>query len=69
MDPVTAARLWHSNEWWAYQLACSVDVVHRSSWPPEGYLTGCHHHLDLLETRCRRCAQERVLVDLTHRSA
>ena len=62
--PVSASRLWHSEEWLAVELASSVDVAPR--WPHrEGYLHGCHHHLDGLVTRCRSCQDRaRSIVDL-----
>ena len=52
LGPVEAAELWHSPEWWAFELACSVEVV-RTSGVAGDYRLGCHHHMDGLETRCR----------------
>ena len=64
MGPVAAARLWHSEGWLAFELAGSVDVVHRHP-PREGYRSGCHHHLDGLVTLCRGCEQKaRTSIDL-----
>jgi hypothetical protein len=53
MGPVEAAHLWHSADWWGFELACSVEVV-RLSGGSGDYRTGCHQHMEALETRCRR---------------
>ena len=68
MGPVDAARLWHSEQWLAYELSCSVDVVHRVPTPAR-YRSGCHNHQDGLITLCRRC-QDRThsYIDLRHAS-
>jgi 5-methylcytosine-specific restriction endonuclease McrA len=55
MSPVEAARLWRTEAWWALELACSVEVNHREPRLGGGYASGCHHHLDGLETLCHRC--------------
>ncbi len=55
LGPVEAAGLWRSSAWWALELACSVEVNHRSARVGRGYGSGCHHHLDGLETLCHRC--------------
>ena len=55
MGPVDAARLWESDQWWELVLACSVEVNHREPRHGRGYHSGCHHHLNGLETLCHRC--------------
>lgn len=59
MGPVDAARLWVQVDWMAFELACSVEAEHRQ-WTPQGYRSGCHHHLDGLVTRCRSCVDRAV---------
>jgi hypothetical protein len=67
LGPVEAARLWHSPEWWAFELGCSVEVV-RTSMPTGDYRSGCHHHMDGLETRCRRHQPPEVQLAPTRRA-
>ncbi len=54
MGPVRAAQLWRSPAWLALELACSVEVNHIEPRLGAGYGSGCHHHLDRLETLCHR---------------
>jgi len=68
LGPVEAAELWHSPEWWAFELACSVEVV-RSSGVAGDYRLGCHHHMDGLETRCREHQSAEVIVLSTSRAS
>jgi hypothetical protein len=63
LGPVEAARLWHSSDWWAFELACSVEVV-RVSGGSGDYRLGCHQHMDSLETRCRQ-HQDAEVISLT----
>ena len=63
LGPVDAARLWHSSDWWAFELACSVEVV-RMSGAAGDYRLGCHQHMDALETRCRQ-HQDAEVISLT----
>jgi hypothetical protein len=58
MSPMDAARLWRSEAWLAFELSCSVDVVHHLP-TPQRYRSGCHNHLDGLITLCRRCQDRR----------
>jgi hypothetical protein len=55
LGPVEAARLWATDEWRALALACEVEVNHVVPRVGAGYWSGCHHHLDGLETLCHRC--------------
>lgn len=52
MSAVEAAALWQSPEWAEVVLACSVEVNHVVPRRGGGYGSGCHHHLDGLETLC-----------------
>jgi hypothetical protein len=54
MGPVEAAELWHSDQWFELVLASSVEVNHIVPRRGNGYGSGCHHHLDGLETLCHR---------------
>lgn len=55
VGPVDAVRLWRTDEWAALRLRCSVEVNHRIPRRGGGYHSGCHHHLEELETLCHRC--------------
>lgn len=55
LGPVGAARLWATDEWRAVELACLVEVNHVEPRVGAGYGSGCHHHLDGLETLCHGC--------------
>lgn len=66
MGAVEAAGLWHSPTWAALVLACSVEVNHIDPRRGGGYGSGCHHHLDGLETLCHR---HHVTVTVAQRQA
>ena len=55
MGPVEAALLWRSETWSALKRSCSLEVNHRSPRVGRGYQSGCHHHLDGLDSLCHRC--------------
>jgi hypothetical protein len=55
LSAVQATALWATDEWRALTLACEVEVNHIVPRVGEGYWSGCHHHLDLLETLCHHC--------------
>lgn len=55
LGPADAAALWATEEWRALALACEVEVNHIVPRVGAGYWSGCHHHLDLLETLCHHC--------------
>ncbi len=54
MGAVEAATLFASPAWAELVLACSVEVNHVEPRRGAGYGSGCHHHLDGLETLCHR---------------
>jgi len=53
--PAVAAGLWRSPEWELLRQTCLLEVNHIVPRRGGGYGAGCHHHLDGLETLCRRC--------------
>lgn len=55
LGPFDAARLWATEAWRDLDLACQVEVNHVVPRVGAGYGSGCHHHLDGLETLCHRC--------------
>lgn len=52
LGPVDAAHLWHTEAWRWVELDASVEVHHVKPRLGRGYGSGCHHHLDGLETLC-----------------
>ena len=55
MGPVEAARLWQGQPWRCFAQACELEVNHIEPRVGRGYASGCHHHLEGLETLCHRC--------------